>query len=179
MVTNNTQACLSSRLLNRQVKYVMHILQQEICKDVLEGLEKSFKSQAKRDSWGVSFCVLLVLCMCIEELQSAADTFVSCDMLKEGKNSLYNRNQSAEACAALEEYPYQQCTRLFHDVYRSQRAGMGGPSRESVFNPFRDLKDGNDSGLDKTTNELASKIYDMVSCSCEFPKKISVAQNWG
>jgi hypothetical protein len=159
---------LSSRLLNRQIKYVMHLLHREIYRSVLEGLEKSLKSRSK-ESWGPSFCALLVLCLCIEELQTAADTFIICDIQKDGEASAYNRNQSFEACLALEERPFQQCTRLFHDIYRSRReASVGGSSRDGGFNPLRVLAcDGKSVNLDKPTDEMAKSIYGMIYNSCK------------
>jgi hypothetical protein len=157
---------LSSRLLNRQIKYVMRQLKHEICTYVLEGLEKSLKSRA-RDSWSTSFCTLLVLCLCIEELQIASDSFVVCDMEKEareGKKSVFNRAQSLKACSELDENPFQQCTRLFHDVYRSHREGIVGRSgRECGFNPLRVLAgEGTRVELDRATDVMTNSIYDLI-----------------
>jgi hypothetical protein len=88
---------LSSRLLNRQLKFVMHRLHRDITRELLEGLEKSMRSCTK-NAWGPSFCAILVLCLCIEGLQTAADTFVICDKITEGDKSDYRREQSQAAC---------------------------------------------------------------------------------
>lgn len=160
---------LTSRLLNRQIKYVMHLLHREIYQSVLEGLEKSLKSNTKKDSWGDSFCTLLLLCLCIEELQIAADLFVMSDIRRDGILSAYTRRESSDACTALEEYPFQQCTRLFHDVYRSRREGkVGGGSRDGGLNPFRDLANGKKIvSLDGPTDEMIKGIYNMI---CNYGK---------
>lgn len=154
---------LTSRLLNRQIKYVMHLLHREIYQSVLEGLEKSLKSNTKKDSWGVSFCTLLLLCLCIEELQTAADTFVMSDIRRDGIFSAHTRNESSDACTALEEYPFQQCTQLFHDVYRSRReVKVGGGSRDGL-NPFRDLADRKKSLMsDEATERMVKEVYDLI-----------------
>ena len=154
---------LTSRLLNRQIKYVMHILHREIYQNVLEGLEKSLKSNSKKDSWGTSFCTLLLLCLCIEELQTAADTFVMGDMRRDGAFSVHTRSESSDACTALEQYPFQQCTRLFHDVYRSRREGkVGGGSRDGL-NPFRDLANRKKRiALEESTDEMVKEVYKMI-----------------
>lgn len=95
---------LSSRLLNRQLKCVMHRLHIELTREVLEGLEKSLRSRT-RDAWGPSFAAILVLSLCIEGLQTAVDTFVVCDLIKEEQASKLRREMSAEACREVEEYP--------------------------------------------------------------------------
>ena len=158
------EAYLSSRLLSRQVKYAMHKLHREITVEVLEGLEKSMRSRT-RDSWGPSFCAILVLCLCIEGLQIAADTFIVYDWEKceeEGIESQYRRSQSAEACQALEDYPFQQCTRLFHDIYRSHKEGNGGERKEG-FNPLRALhEEGVTKGLDQATDRMARSINSII-----------------
>jgi hypothetical protein len=161
---------LSSRLLSRQVKYAMHKLHREITMDVLEGLEKSMRSRT-RDSWGPSFCAILMLCLCIDGLQIAADTFIVCDWEKcrrEGVESQYIRNQSVEACQALDEYPFQQCTRLFHDIYRSHKEGNGGERKEG-FNPLRCLREVDATiGLDQATDHMVRSILSIIHVQCKF-----------
>ena len=167
---------LSSRLLSRQVKYAMHKLHREITTEVLEGLEKSMRTRT-RDSWGPSFCAILVLCLCIEGLQTAADTFIVCDWEKcerEGVESQYSRTQSAEACQALDDYPFQQCTRLFHDIYRSHKEGNGGERKEG-FNPLRALRyEDATKGLDQATDQMVRSIYSIIyhQCKSRFPTPI-------
>lgn len=155
---------LTSRLLNRQIKYVMHILHREMYQNLLEGLEKSLKSSSRKDSWGTSFCTLLLLCLCIEELQTAADMFVMGDMRRDGAFAAHTRRESSDACTALEEYPFQQCTRLFHDVYRSRReVKVGGGSRDGL-NPFRDLANRRNKRivLEESTDKMVKEVYDLI-----------------
>jgi hypothetical protein len=153
---------LSSRLLNRQLKYVMHRIHKDITREVLESLEKSMRSRTK-DTWGPNFCSILVLCLCIEGLQTAADTFVVCDIKKEGAASEFKREQSWQACEAVEDYPFQKCTSLFHEIYRSSKVGNGG-AREGGFNPLRAMEVGAETGLDSdaATEWMVREIYTMV-----------------
>lgn len=164
---------LTSRLLNRQIKCVMHLVHREIYQSVLEGLEKSLKSNTKKDSWGASFCTLLLLCLCIEDLQTAADTFVMSQIHSDGIFSIHTRDESSDACTALEEYPFQQCVRLFHDVYRSRReVKVGRGSSRDGLNPFRDLA-GNKKSLlsDESTEEMVKEVYDLI---CNYRKHCAV-----
>lgn len=158
---------LSSRLLNRQCKFAMHKIQREVLKEVLEGLEKSMRQRTK-DSWGPSLCAILLLCLCIEGLQIAADKFVVCDIQKseeDGVDSLFSREQSFAACQNLDEYPFHQVTRLFHDIYRSHKEAGG--AREGGFNPFRALYLGEITGLESETDKMARSMDWLVRDSCE------------
>lgn len=151
---------LSSRLLNRQLKFVMHRLHREITREVLEGLEKSMRSRTK-DAWGPSFAAILVLSLCIEGLQTAADTFVVCDKIKEGEKSGYRREQSRKACKEIEDYPYERCTRLFHEIFKTWKEGNGG-AREGGFNPLRAVERGVETGLDEPTDVMVRSVYGWV-----------------
>ncbi|RDW68411.1 hypothetical protein BP5796_09068 [Coleophoma crateriformis] len=153
---------ISSRLLNRQIKYAMHKLHRELTREVLKGLEKSMRAKS-RDSWGPSFCTILILSLCIEDLQTAADTFVVCDLVKDGIQANLNRGDSFTACSALEEYPYQRCTRLFHDIYHSHRQA-GGRVKDGAFNPIKNRCEIDaHSGWDKHTAGMTLVFQDLVS----------------
>ena len=114
-----------------------------------------------KDAWGPSFCAILVLCLCIEGLQTAADIFVVCDKIKEGNKSGYGREQSRAACEAVEEYPYERCTRLFHEIFKTRKEGNGG-AREGGFNPLRAVQSESETGLDPKTELMVRSIYCMV-----------------
>ncbi|RDL41411.1 uncharacterized protein BP5553_01390 [Venustampulla echinocandica] len=145
-----------SRLLNRQIKYAMDKLSREITRKVLQGLERTMRS---RLSWGPSFCVLLLLCLCMEELEIAAHIFVVSDIEKEGAKSAYNRRQSSTACQILEDNPFLQFKRLFHDIYRTH----GGSRRGPGFNPLRSVaKHGGCSELDPPGDRMVQSIYQMI-----------------
>lgn len=155
---------LSSRLLNRQVKYAMHRLSREVTVEVLEGLERSMRSRTK-DSWGASFCAFLVLCLCMENLQIACDIYVVCDIekcQKDGSRSAYDRSQSYQASQKVDENPFFQCKRLFHDIYRTHKESSRG-AREAGFNPLRNLAlhDMN-TGLDPAADAMVKSIYQMI-----------------
>jgi hypothetical protein len=145
------QPYLSSRLLNHQIKYVMHKLHRELTLLVLEDLERCLRSRTK-DSWGPSFCAILLLCLCIEGLQSAADVMVVCEIMEKGESEAsFTRDQSYQACADLDEYPFRQSQKLFHDIYRTHkedgivRKGCG----EKGFNPLRNASEATRMDLDQ------------------------------
>jgi hypothetical protein len=142
---------MSSPLLNHQIKCAMHKVHQETTKAVLEGLERSLRRRSK-DSWGPSFCAILILCLCIEDLEIAADIFVACAIMEDGLPSTYNRKQSLDVCTSLEELPFALITRLFHAVYRSQ--GKRG------FDPLANIED--KRSLDPATRDLIDSMCHLI-----------------
>jgi len=151
---------LSSRLLNRQIKHVISKIQQELTMEVLDGLEKSLRSRSK-DSWAPSFCTILVLSLCIELIETAADIFVVCDIEKEGSKSEYRRNHSSEACSQLDNYPFRQCTQLFHDIFKSHRDNSGG--KEGGLNPLMlNVETDGNTGWDQATKDMIHSIRSII-----------------
>jgi hypothetical protein len=159
---------LSSRLLNRQIKYVIHEIQQDLTIELLDGLEKALQSRSK-DSWALSFCTILVLSLCIEYIETAADIFVVCDIKKEaneGSQSEYRRDYSSEVCSKLDDYHFQQCTQLVHNNFKSHR--NNGGEKEGGFNPLMPgiEIDGNTS-WDQATKEMILSIRGIIQNSSE------------
>ncbi|KAH9224397.1 hypothetical protein DL95DRAFT_452165 [Leptodontidium sp. 2 PMI_412] len=145
----------SSRLLNRQVKTAMHALHQETTRRVLGSLETCLRSRAK-DSWAPSFCAILVLCLCVENLQTAAETMVVVDMMKgEGKQG-FGRAEGLDVCQALEKLPLAHCKGLLHDIYRSHKGGNG------EFNPLKALHSGEETGLNGKAQDLVTAVYGVI-----------------
>lgn len=130
-----------------------------------------------KDFWGPSFCAILLLCLCIEGLQTAADIFVVCDAEKsrrDGVASQYNRGESFMACQALDEFPFEKTKKLFHDIYRSHKESNGG-AREGGFNPLRSFQAGVDTGLDRGTLELVKSINWIIWDSCKFSQRAQIS----
>lgn len=154
---------LSSRLLNRQIKFAMHTLHRETTKKVLEELERLMRTR-KKDGWGPSFCAILLLCFCIESLQTAAETYVICDLSRCGRVGIMpecSLRQSFVACQTLDEYPFQRTTKLFHDIFQTHRTRQG-------FNPFQSLSAGMLTALDPPTNAMAEGIYNTLQTHCRY-----------
>lgn len=160
---------LSSRLLNRQIKHQMHELHCELTASVLESLEHSLRARTI-DHWAPSFSAILIICLCIENLQTAADTMVVCDMLIEDESEGLERTQSMKACAALEQSPFAQCKNLFHDIYKSQNQEIEG-GRKSGFNPLRALWNGGQTRLRDEEDLMVRNTCAMISENCELHQR--------
>ncbi len=127
---------IPSPLLNRQIKYVMHLLLREMTRKVLSQLEKELRTKSKR-TWASSFCTILLLCICVEEVQIAIDGFsVYCLSQPEKVNPL-SRDIGLGLARQLDDRLIADCKSLFHSIYRTHN-GPPGSKNEKSFNPIRD-----------------------------------------
>jgi len=145
----------SSRLIHRQIKHQMQMLLHEMTREVLEGLEKELRTRV-RASWPTAFCVILVLCLCIEMVQVATDGFVVHTQRHEGGDSVLLRETGIEICRSLDGRPYNGWANLFHAVHRSHKKQRG-------FNPIRDgLGVDEKEGLDQAALNLVNEIHQIT-----------------
>jgi len=150
-----------SRLLNRQIKYVMHVLLQETTVKVLVRLEKEMKTKSKT-FWASSFCTILLLCLCVEEVQIAIDGFsVYCHSQPERVNPL---SRDAVLCLArqLDDRLIADCKTLFHSIHKTHK-GPRGSKNEKSFNPIRDpfVVDGKEPWT-KELHDLVEDVHEIL-----------------
>jgi len=146
----------SSRLLSRQIKGTVFRLQEETTADVLALVEKSLRRRTQ-DHWAPSFATILIVCLCIENLETAAHTLVECDMLRADGGKGFGRSKSLEACKALENGPFAQCKRLLHEIYRSNKESNGG-ARDGGFNPFKTFQKQRRTGLEGEAKKMVIEV---------------------
>lgn len=157
---------ISSRLLNRQLKYAMHILHRRQTKTVLQEFERHLKIR-EQAGWPISFCVVLILCLCIEDIQIAANNFVFTD----AEISQGLRSESYKACCQLEDKPYRQCTQLFHDMYRSYKQ-TNSHATERGFNPI--TQDGSyQANWSQATRDMIYGIRQIINDSGRYTTLIN------
>ena len=105
---------LSSRILDLQIKSVMHSIERDLLNDVLDGLERVLVGKQRIQSpWAVAFAITIILCLIVEEMQKAAQEV----FMKTGVSKLDSSEQklAEEACLALEDF-LNTIIRLFHDI---------------------------------------------------------------
>lgn len=122
---------LASKLLNLQIKQAMLTLLRDTTRKVLEELERVFLGPRTRSSWANAFCVHLILCICIEQVQVALDSTVVAAL----RNDPSCRLSRIDFCRQLDEEPYRVLVGLFHMAYKTDKAKSG--KRTIGFNPIR------------------------------------------
>lgn len=122
---------ISSSLLNLQIKQAMQGPLSGTTNAVLEELEKAIsKSKTKTASWADIFCVVLILCMCIEAVQVASDSYAMAALRKDPKCGL----DRVVICRALDVRLFKRLTEMFHMAYKTPKASRKG---SIGFNPIR------------------------------------------
>src|SRR5438552_136193 len=127
---------VTPRVLNRQIKAVIDdMLRQEISR-----LFKAFGSTLKpkeRKGWAPCLASFLVLCLFMESVETAADTFVISEnqiALKEGNLPKWKRQFALGKNAEIENMPFKQVAFQFHQLYQTHSRDAGARS----FNPLLD-----------------------------------------
>ncbi|KAG4429102.1 hypothetical protein IFR05_015416 [Cadophora sp. M221] len=149
----------SSRLLGRQIKEAMFKLQVETTTEVLASVEKSLRKRTT-DHWAPSFATILIVCLCIENLESAIYTLV--EMLRKDGKEGFGRTKSLEACMDLENGPFGQCKRLLHEIYRSNKESNGG-ARDGGFNPLRTFRNQQRTGLEGEAKKMVIEVAGVLN----------------
>lgn len=140
----------SARLITRQIKQVMYTLLHQTTAEVLDGLEHEIRG--RKPAWGSSFCIILILCMCVEMVQVTADVRIVRKMLSDQS---VTRDTSIDLCRKLDEIPMEQCISIFHALHRTKKPKVG-PRNEHGFNPLRD-------GLElDLKEEISQELVDLV-----------------
>jgi hypothetical protein len=73
------------------------------------------------------------------------------------KRAITGENRVRQLVKVVEEYPYQRCTRLFPNIFRTRKESNGG-AREGGFNPLRAVQSGSEMGLDLNTELMVRSI---------------------
>jgi hypothetical protein len=166
---------VSSKLLNHQIKREMNILQHELTSEILEKLQTELRRRS-RGSWATSFCVILILTMCMEAVQVALDGFIVQKMLEnDGTDSLpMSRDDGFEIARRLDDLAFKDCMDIFHMIYRSGESTTG--SNKGGFNPIRDgIEMDKAQGIDEDTVQLVNEIRGIMSDYRTYISKIQRA----
>jgi hypothetical protein len=154
---------ISSKLLNRQVKVAIHRQLKKAQVAILEGYEKELRKRTKA-AWPIAFSVVLILCLCAEDIQIAAENFAS--YAEDGCPT--DRTKSRDACVQLETLSYEQCGRLFHEVFATLKKPTGHGGKGS-FNPLVQ-EPVSATGLSLGAQQLVCDIKIMLKSHCRSSK---------
>lgn len=166
-VQNITSRVISS-LLNRQLKYAVNDIMKRETRNLLEDLQKELYRKSK-SAWATTFCVLLILCICIEEVQTAMEGLV----LHSRENLGIVNPDEEEAmlvCRRLDDLPFAHMCELFHMVFKSHKisdsiAGKRKKKSDTAgFNPLRGemVERSESEGFEKEAVELVKEIRNIM-----------------
>jgi hypothetical protein len=141
---------LTSTLLNLQIKQAMQALLKEMTRAVLDGLDHILLGPKTKVSWASTFCVILIICLCIEAVQVASDSFAMAALRKDPACRL----SRIDICHQLDDKPFKALVDIFHMAYKTSKAR--NKSRIG-YNPIR-------NGLVVDENEgVTQQMVDLVN----------------
>lgn len=148
---------LTSTLLNLQIKQVMQALLEEMTRAVLDGLERIVLGPKTKASWASSFCIILIICLCVEAVQVASDSYAVAALRKDPACRL----SRIEICRELDDISFKSLIDIFHMAYKTSKANK----KTSIgFNPIRNglAVDGNE-GITQQMVDLVNDIKQIMT----------------
>jgi hypothetical protein len=122
--------------------------------EVLDGLEEALTPPKFEASWAELFCVVMVLCNSMEEVQIAA---INTAITALSKDPEY-RSPGLKICQELDETPFKQLTSLFHLAYKTKRV-KGNQKSQLGINPIRyGLGVNPERGITQEMDDLVNEI---------------------
>jgi hypothetical protein len=155
---------LTSTLLNLQIKQAMQLLHRETTRSVLAGLEKVI-SAPKKANWADTFCVVLVLCICLEAVQVASDCHAMAALRDKPDKCGLSR---AQICQDIDSEPFKQLVVLFHIAHKTHNKSKKG------FNPIRnELVVNQVEGITPLMVNLVNEIKEIMRVHGKYPSSVS------
>lgn len=152
----------SSRLLGRELKYFMHNVHKSNLGKVLGEFEICLRKQ-EATMWPVCFCVVLILCLCTEDIQIATNNFISSE-----KRIFDQSRPGYHECLELEKLPFAQ---IFHDAFGTHKKPTGHGNK-SGFNPILNCEE-SETGWGQNAREMVCRIRDVIDNSCEYATSVT------
>ena len=151
---------VTPRLLNRQIKA---LLDEQLLKEttsLFETFAKSLKPKSRKE-WAPCLVAFLVLCLFMEAVETAADTFVVSQNevdLRSRSVPAYRRAFALAICKEIENLPFKQFAYQFHNIYQTHTRDAS----TKAFNPLLDANVAAQGELDSASRELVSSLRELL-----------------
>lgn len=169
---------LTPRVLNRQVKAMLDDLLLKEMQSLFESFSKFLKPKSRKE-WAPCLAAFLVLCLFIEAVETAADTFVISQneiSIRNRSKPEYEREFALQICRELENMPFKQFAYQFHQTYQTHTKDAS----TKAFNPLSDDSFAEQGELDGPTLEMVSSLKELLQGdSCQYNQRTNKAQLGG
>ncbi|RSL50440.1 hypothetical protein CEP53_008791 [Fusarium sp. AF-6] len=150
---------VTPRMLARQIKSIIDELMLREMQQLFDIFSKSLKPKIRRE-WAPCTAAFLVLCLFMEAVETAADTFVVAGNEISMRNSArpeYDRSVALNTCKEVENMPFKQFAYQFHQVYQTHTKEANAKS----FNPLFDNSFAEQGELDGPTVTFAAQLREL------------------
>ncbi|KAL8892296.1 MAG: hypothetical protein Q9215_000809 [Flavoplaca cf. flavocitrina] len=146
-----------ARLLNKQIKYLLSTLHEDVLRDVLNKVQDALRHSKRKDLWAPLFASMVILAMTTESLEVTVRCKEETDK-QEG--TIDQDDRKADKEIARMDKRFDLLRRLFHQGYRTLLP--------KGFNPLRDLTDRSQL-VDNASQTLAAKASNIVM---QYPRQV-------
>lgn len=158
---------LTSRVLNRQIKAVLDELLLKEMQTLFDGFSKSLKPKLRKE-WAPCLAAFLALCLFMETVETAADTFVISQneiAIRNRSKPEYRRDFALSLCREIDNMPFKQFAYQFHQIYQTHTRDTGA----KAFNPLVDANVAQMAELDAPAAEMVAELKELLQGdSCKF-----------
>lgn len=159
---------LTTRVLNRQIKAVLDELLVKEMQSLFDSFSKSLKPKLRKE-WAPCFAAFLVLCLFMETVETAADTFVISQneiAIRNRSKPEYRRDFALALCREIDNMPFKQFAYQFHQIYQTHTRDTGA----KAFNPLVDENISQMAELDDAAAEMVGELKKLLQGdSCKLP----------
>ncbi|KAI1074488.1 hypothetical protein F5B20DRAFT_436179 [Whalleya microplaca] len=151
---------LTTRVLNRQVKSMMDELLLKEMQALFDTFSKSLKPKSRKE-WAPCLAAFLVLCLFMEAVETAADTFVISQneiSIRNRSKPEYKRDFALALCKEIDNMPFKQFAYQFHQIYQTHTKD----SATKAFNPLLDENIVQQGELDPAAVELVAGLRELL-----------------
>ncbi|KAK1599155.1 uncharacterized protein LY79DRAFT_210059 [Colletotrichum navitas] len=151
---------VTPRVLNRQIKAVIDELLMKDMQRLFDSFSKSLKPKSRAE-WAPCMASFLVLCLFMESLETAADTFVVAlkeISLRNHTPPEYKRQDALNINREVENMPFKQFAYQFHHIYQTH-------SRDASTKPFNPMLDNSwaeQGDLDGPAMEMVMRLKELI-----------------
>ncbi|KAI1457200.1 hypothetical protein F4805DRAFT_198002 [Annulohypoxylon moriforme] len=160
MVPHSNNMFLTARVLNRQIKAVLDEMLLREMQLLFDGFSKSLKPKLRRE-WGPCLAAFLVLCLFMETVETAADTFVISQneiAIRNRSKPEYKRDFALSLCREIDNMPFKQFAYQFHQIYQTHTRDTGA----KAFNPLIDGNIAQIGELDDASAEMVRSLKELL-----------------
>ncbi|KAI1771308.1 hypothetical protein F4818DRAFT_445330 [Hypoxylon cercidicola] len=160
MLVSQNNPWLTARVLNRQVKAVLDELLLKEMQALFDGFSKSLKPKLRRE-WAPCLAAFLVLCLFMETVETAADTFVISQneiAIRNRSRPEYRRDFALALCRDIDNMPFKQFAYQFHQIYQTHTRDTGA----KAFNPLLDANVSQMAELDPPAADMVAELKELL-----------------
>lgn len=144
----------SPRWLNKQLKFLLCALHQDILRGVLSQIQETLRCGKKTAAWAALFASMTILAMTIESLQVSVR---GKDETDKGEGTIRKDDNTADEAIEVMEERFEDLKNIFHQKYRTFSS--------KGLNPIRNVEDRN--FLDPGAQSLAAAASEIIEKYCK------------